>query len=62
MDLLTYSFPQTKPEIDAIDWTAVVPGRKDTYPQGPDPSKEDFAKVKAVHKLINNKNIESRGI
>ena len=52
VDMNEYSMPQTEEDLKAFDWDSLVPGRKDTYPQGTPPTDNDFAKVKAVHGIV----------
>lgn len=50
VDFLNYSMPQGD-ELDC-DWDDVIPGRKDTYPTGKDPTESEFATVRSVHALV----------
>ena len=52
VELLEHTFPQTKEELDAFDWSEVIVGRVDTYPKGTPPSSAEYEKVRTIHKLV----------
>lgn len=50
-ELLEYTMPQSREELEAFNWDDVKSGDKSTYPEAPQPDDADFAVVKAVHTL-----------
>ena len=63
VDMLSYVMPQTIEELRAFDWDRVVPGVKETYPQGTQPSDLEFEKVRTVHQVVKaEKDAEARAV
>jgi hypothetical protein len=50
-ELLPYTMPQSREELEAFNWDDVRSGDRSTYPEAPQPDAADFSVVKAVHKL-----------
>lgn len=52
LDPLQCSTPQTKEELDSINWNEIIPGKADAHPQGKKPDKDHFAKARVVHAAV----------
>ena len=50
--MMEYSCPQSHIDITKFDWDEVTVGRKDTHPQGTQPTDMEFEKVWSVHELV----------
>ena len=49
--MLDYAIPNAD-TLEEFNWDDVIPGRDDTYPKAPQPPKEEFSKVKVVHRAV----------
>jgi hypothetical protein len=57
-NLLEYMMPQSQDQLKDFDWNQVVPEGPQTYPQPVQPDPADFAKVKAIHRLVQEEQTE----